>query len=179
VSVASAGSTIGDEGAGHVNEREMVLRNCLPASAERAEVVVPALGALDNPASRAPADAANERRFAASTNVRSYAAPSSCSLADAEVVALVQTQMARSTWATRRAQLDGVEYDADQPHVVDVGSGQSDGNRDAAAVAKDMAFGAELAAIGGIGTGEVPPFGAFTEALSREHQVQSMPRSSS
>jgi len=179
VSVASASGAVGDERAGHVNERQMVLSNRLPANAERAEVVVPAVGALDDPASRPTADAADKWLFAATTNTRHYAAASRFSRADREVVAFVETQMAGSTWPAGRAQLHCIEHDADEPHVVDVGSAQCDGNRDATAVAKDMAFGAELAAIGGIGPGEVPPFGAFTEALSSEHQVQSIPRCSS
>ena len=179
MSIASACGAIGDEGAGHVNEREVVLCDRLPTSAQRAEVVVPAVGALDDPASRTTASAADQRRLATATNVRSHAAPSSFSLASPIVVAFVETEMARATQPARRAQLDGVECNADQPHVIDVGGGQYDRNRDAAAVAKDVAFRTEFAAIGGIGTGEVPPFGAFTEALSREHQVQSMPRCSS
>jgi hypothetical protein len=179
VAIAAAGGAKGNEGAGHMNEREVMRSNRLPTDAQRAEVVVPAIGAFDDPAARATACAADQRRLAAPTDMGSNAALSCLGLADRIVVALIEAEM---TWTTRsawRSQFDRVEHVADHAHVVDVGGGQGDSNRDAAAIAKDMAFGAELAAIGGIGTGEVPPFGALTLALSREHQVQSIPRSAS
>ena len=95
------------------------------------------------------------------------------------VVALVEAEVARSTWTTRRAKRNSVERLSSEPLVVDIGAGQRDGDRDAAPVGKDVALRAKLSTICRIGSGEAPPFGAFTEALSREHQFQSIPRFSS
>ena len=47
---------------------------------------------------------------------------------------------------------------------------QRDCDGNAATVGEDVAFRAKLSTICRIGTGKAPPLGAFTEALSREHQ---------
>lgn len=138
---------------------------------------MPAVGTFYDPAARTPARAADQRWLPATTNVRDDPALSRFGFANGIVVPFVETEMLWTARPARRPQLDGVERDPDHAHVIDVGRGQRDGNRNAASVAKDVAFAAELAAIGGIGTGEVPPFGALMVALSSEHQDQSMPRS--
>lgn len=96
-----------------------------------------------------------------------------------EVVALVEAQMPRATRTTRRTQRHGIQRWRDDALVVHVGAGQHDGDRYATLISQDMTFGAELSAIGRIGARVLPPFGAFTEALSREAHSHAIPRSSS
>src|SRR5689334_14868012 len=95
------------------------------------------------------------------------------------VVAFVETQMRGPSRPTRRMQRNRIERGAGHPFVVLVGPSDRDGERDSSPVGQDVALGAELATIGRVGTGEVPPLGAFTEALSSEAQSQAMPRFSS
>ena len=140
---------------------------------------MPAVGSLDDPAAGTTAHAANECRLAPSTNMRLDTSSSNCSFGILVVVSFVETEVARTTRSSRRSNGHRVERLADHPLVVDVGAGQRNANRDAATIGQYMPFSAELAPIGGIRPCKVPPFGAFTEALSSEHQFQSMPRSSS
>ena len=140
---------------------------------------MPAVGSLDDPAAGTTAHAANECRLAPSTNMRLDTSSSNCSFGILVVVSLVQTDVARAAWTSWRSNRNRVERFANHPLVMDVGPGQRDANRNATPIGQYVAFGAELAPIGGIRSGEGPPFGAFTEALSSEHQFQSMPRSSS
>lgn len=70
---------------------------------------------------------------------------------------------------------NGVERLTDQPFVVNVRSGDLDGQRNTARVSQDMTFDALLGPIGGIGARQVPPLGAFTIALSRLHHCQRIP----
>ena len=150
----------------------------LPADSQRAEVVVPAVGALDHPATR-PAALAFAWLLAAPSKVRLDAARTNSSLSVVIVVTLVETKVLRSTGPARRGDDHGIERLADHPLVVDVRPGQGDAEYDAAPVGDDMAFRSELSTIGRIGPRELPPLGAFTEALSSEAQAHSMPRSSS
>jgi len=162
-----------------MNEGEMVLGFRLPPDAESPVVVMPAIGALHDPAPRPATNAPDQRSLAASTNVRGNAAASSCDLTVFEVVGFIETDVFGTTWTARCTNRYGIERRADHPFVVDVGARQRDANRNASAIRQYVALAAELAPIGGIGPGEVPPFGAFTEALSSDDQFQSMPRSSS
>jgi hypothetical protein len=126
-----------DESASHVNQGQVVSADRFLANAERAEVVVPAVRALDDPATRTTANVAQKRWLTAAPNMRTNAAATDVTLGVRVVVALVEAEVLRSP------------------------------------------FGTKLAAIGRIWPREAPPLGAFTEALSREVQVQSMPRSAS
>jgi hypothetical protein len=161
-----------------VNEREIVLRNDLPANAEGAEVVVPAIGAFDDPAT-GPTFLAASLFLTAATKMEPNTAASDGACGVVVVVAFVEAKIARPTRTPRRPERNGVERFAGEPLVVDVRAGQRDCDRDAPAVGEDVAFRAKLSTICRIGTGKAPPFGAFTEALSREHQFQSIPRFSS
>ena len=161
-----------------MDERQVVLRNRLPSNSEGAEIVVPAVGAFHDPAAR-PTTPTAERILPTATNVRSDPASSDLLFAIRVVVALVEADVARATRPTRRAQRYCVEGLRNHPLVVDVRTGKRNCQRNTASVGQDVALGAELGTIGRIGTCEVPPFGAFTEALSREDQVQSIPRLSS
>jgi len=140
---------------------------------------VPTVGALHDPPAGPAADAADHWFFAAAPDMRSDATASSFRFAVVVIVALIEADVLGAAWAAWCSDRHGVERLADHPLVVDVGASQRDANRDAASIGQYMAFGAELATIGGIGTGEVPPFGAFTEALSSDDHFKSMPRSSS
>lgn len=91
------------------------------------------------------------------------------------IVALVEADILRPSWPSRAANIHGVEGLADHVHVMHVGAGESNGERDSLSVYEDVAFGAEFGAIGRIGPSEVPPFGALTLALSRDVQSHSMP----
>lgn len=164
--------------AGHVYERHVVCRLRLPADSQRPEVVVPAVRALDHPATR-PASLALAWLLAAPSKVRPHAARTNSSLRVVIVVALVETEVLRSTGPARRGDDHGIERLADHPLGVDVRASQRDAEHDTAPVSDDVAFRSQLPTIGRIGPGELPPFGAFTEALSSEAQAHSMPRSSS
>jgi len=147
-----------------------------PADAKRAKVVVPAVRPLDDPSTRATADASDERLLTAAANVWDDATCSGFVLRIGVVVPLVEAQVHRPTRTSRRADEDGVERGAHHPFVVHVRSRQGDGERNASAVGQNVAFAAEFCTIGRIRACELPPFGAFTVALSREVHAQSIPR---
>lgn len=138
---------------------------------------MPAVCAFNNPAARTSARAGDKRLFPWSTNVRDDASFACFVFWIVVVVALVQTQMPGSPRPSRRFYQNGVQGSADHPLVVNVCSGQGDGERDAAAVGQNMSLAAELGPIGRIGTRELPPLGALTMALSSEAQSQSIPLS--
>ena len=140
---------------------------------------MPTIGALDNPAARPSTYASNQRRFSPSTNVRLDASSTNFRFAILIVVSLVEADVVRTARPSWCSNGNRIKRLADHPFVVDVGARQRDANRNASAIRQYVALAAELAPIGGIGPGEVPPFGAFTEALSSDDQFQSMPRSSS
>lgn len=146
---------------------------------QAAEQIVPAVGPLDDPAARLATHTADERLFASPSNVWNDAPIADLSFGIRVVEALVQAEVRRPTRSAWCAEHDSVERRAGHPLVVDVRSGDLDGDRDAARVGQDMAFCAEFCAIGRIGARVVPPFGAFTLALSSEHHFRSTPTRSS
>jgi len=158
-----------------VDERAVALSLPLPANSQAAEVVVPTVGALDHPTARFAAHAANERWFAPAANVRSHAALACLVLAILVVVALVEADVLWSARSTRGSDRDCIKRGAYHPLVVDVRAGQRDGEGDPAPVGQNVAFCAEFSAIGRIGARELPPFGAFTEALSSDAHSKSSP----
>lgn len=162
-----------------MNEREVVGSLALVTNEQTAEAVVPAVGSFDDPAARLSANAAHEWRFSPASNVRDHATIADLALGVRVVEALVEAEIRRATWPTWRAKHDGVERRPGHPLVVDVRGGDLDGDRDAAPVRQDVAFCAEFCAIGRIGARVVPPFGAFTLALSSEHHFRSTPTRSS
>ena len=165
-----------DEGAGEVKEGEVVGANSLPAHEQAAEAVVPGVGALHHPAARLALHAAEQRLLAAAPDVGCDPASPNGSLRIGVVVALVEAEVLRSAGAARRAHDHRVEGLGNEPLVVDVGAGDLGGQRDAASVGQDVAFDATFRAIRRVGAGEVPPFGAFTMALSSEDHFHWMPR---
>ena len=178
MTVPARRSAVRDQRARHVDEREVVLGDRLPANAQRAVVVVPAVRSFDDPATSATAFAA-VRDLAATSEVRLDSTQPHRDLGVAIVVSLVEAELLRPTRTARCSKGHGIERLAGHPLVVDVRAGQRDGDRDAASVGEDVTFRSKFSAISRIGPGELPPFGAFTEALSSEAQAQSMPRCSS
>lgn len=162
-----------------MNQGQVVVAPALPADAQAAKVVVPAIGALDYPATRSTANAAQQRWLAATANVWANAAATYFALGVRVVVALVEAQVAWPARSARCTQWNRVERRAGQPLVVDVGAGERHADGHATLIGQDVTLGAELAPIGRIGAGMIPPLGAFTEALSSEAQSHAIPRSSS
>ena len=92
------------------------------------------------------------------------------------VIAFVEAKMlgaSRPSWSSND---DAVEDLANEPLVMYVGTSNTDRERDAAAICQDVPFDALLGAIRRVWTCVVPPFGAFTEALSSDVHFQSIPR---
>jgi hypothetical protein len=147
-----------------------------PTDKQAAEAVVPGVGSLDDPPSRFAAHAPDKRLLSAATDVRTDTAKPNCGGDVRVVVALVETHVRGATRATRTADGDSVEDLADHRCVRHVGTGDERCDRDAACVGENMALYAAFRPVRRVRTREVPPFGAFTEALSRELHSQSMPR---
>ena len=153
-----------------------MLRDHLPADAQSAEVVVPAVGALNNPAARLlAADWTRESRLAPAADVGPDPASPRLLFWLGVVVPLVEADVLGTARPSRCPERNRVEGLADHVLVVDVGPGERHRQRDSLAVGQYMAFCAEFCTIGRIGPGELPPLGALTLALSSEAQSQSRP----
>lgn len=154
----------------------MIFGGALPPDPQSAKVVMPAVGSFNDPAPRLlAADGASEGGLSPTPNMRPDPASASLAFGLVIVVPFVEAEVLRAAGPSRRTQWNCVERPADHVHVVDVGSRERHRQRDALAVGQDVAFGAEFCAIGRIGAGKVPPFGALTLALSSDAQSHSMP----
>ena len=136
---------------------------------------MPAIGALDYPPPRFPTHAAYKRRFAAPTNVWLHTARKCLLLGIIVVVAFVQTEVFGQHRLEHSPDGNGSECGANHPLVVDVGARQRDREWDSATVGQNVAFCAEFSTIGRTGARDVPPLGAFTEALSSDAHAKSSP----
>lgn len=105
------------------------------------------------------------------------AAPTDRALGRVRVIGLVEAEIVGTPRTSRRSEWNSVEGRLQPPLVVRVRAGQGDRDGYAATVGEDVSLGAKFRAISWIGSCEAPPLGAFTEALSREAQAHSMPRS--
>jgi len=159
-----------------MEEGKVVRAGPFPANQQSAEAIVPGVGALDDPATRPTPYPAQQGLLAAAADVRRDPARSNGGLGVLEVIALVEAQVMGSARAARGTQDHGIERLGDEPLVVDVGAGNLSGQRDAAAIGEDVAFHATFGAIRRVRAREVPPFGAFTMALSSEDHFHWMPR---
>ena len=169
-----------DQGASELNEGEIMVDTPLPSDTQAAKVVVPAVGSFDDPSPRLlAADGAGEGGLSPTPNVLLDATIASLTFGLLVVVPFVQAEILRTSSPSWRTQRNGIKRRAHHVHVVDVGPGERHRQRDALALGQDMAFCAEFCAIGRIGAGEVPPFGALTLALSSDAQSHSMPTLSS
>jgi hypothetical protein len=172
----SQGLPESDESAGEVQESKVMSANPLPAHEQRAKAVVPSVGALHDPAAWLALDAPQQRLLTAASDVRSDPASSDGRLGVGVVVTLVEAEVPGAAGAARSASDHRVERLADEPLVVDVGARDLGGQWDPPTVGQDLAFDAALRAIRGVRASEVPPFGAFTMALSSEDHFHWMPR---
>lgn len=179
MSFSARGGAKGDERRSQVNEGAVVQGFAFPSDAKRAEVVVPAVGSLDDPPARLSSHAPDEWLLASPSNVWDDASIADFAFGVGVVEAFVQAEVRGPTRPARCPKYDGVQRRAGHPLVVDIRCGDLDGDGNAASVGQDVAFGAEFCAIGRIGARVVPPFGAFTLALSSEHHFRSTPTRSS
>ena len=147
-----------------------------PAHEQATESVVPGVGALDDPAARLSAYLADERRLTASPNMRSNPAEPNRGHHVRVVVTLVEAKVLWAPRTARTAHDDGVEHLADDARVRYVRAGDQRCERHAAPVGQNVSFDATFRAVRRVRTREVPPFGAFTEALSRELHFNAAPR---
>lgn len=177
MTIPAGGGPTGDQGAGEVDEGQVVRRFDLPPDAQSTIEVVPTIGSLDDPPPRFTLHAA-QRRLAAPSDVGEDATDPDLAFGVGVVVALVKAEVVWTS-ATAPADRHGVQRLAYHPLVVDVGAAERHPKRDAASVGDDVTLDPALGTIRRVGTREVPPFGAFTMALSSEAQSQAMPRSSS
>jgi len=162
-----------------MEEREVVGALPFVTNDQATEEIVPAVGPLDDPAAGLAADATHEWLFAPPSDVWDDASVADFAFCICVVETLVEAEIRRPTWPARRSKHDGIERGAGHPLVMDVRAGDLDGDGNAACVGQDVAFCAEFCAIGRIGARVVPPFGAFTLALSSEHHLRSTPTRSS
>ena len=148
----------------------------LPAHEQATEAVVPRVRALHDPAPRLSSHLTDQRLLAASSDVRSNSAEANRGRYVRVVVALVEAQV---FWAPRSARAThdhSVEHLADHRGVWHVRAADERCDRYATTVSQDMALYAAFRAVRRVRSREVPPFGAFTEALSRELHFHAIPR---
>jgi hypothetical protein len=148
----------------------------LPAHEQATETVVPRVGAFHDPAPRLSSHLADQRLLATPSDVRSNSAETNRGRYVRVVVALVEAQVFWATRAARATHDDGVEHLADHGGVWHVRAADERCERHAAAVGQNVALYAAFRPVRRIRPREVPPFGAFTEALSRELHFHAMPR---
>ncbi len=153
-----------------MEEAQIVLGPALPPDQQGAEPIVPARGALDDPATGLAVDTADHRRLPAAPDMRLDAAGPHRGLGVGIVVALVETEVAGSARAARRPEDDGIEDCAHLPLVMAVGGGNRDGQRDAPPVSQEVALDPAFGAVRGVRPRLRPPLGAFTSAVSSEAQ---------
>jgi hypothetical protein len=156
-----------------------VSASTLPAYEQSTKAIVPRVGSLDDPSSGLSADNTKQGLLAASSDVGTDTAQSNRGRDVRVVVALVEAQVLGAAWATRAANRHSVEDFADHGSVRHVRTADQRGDRHAAPVGQNVALYAAFRSVRRVRPREVPPFGAFTEALSRELHFQEIPRRSS
>lgn len=137
---------------------------------------MPGVRSLDDPAPRFASNASNERRLSAAADMGRDAACSDGGLDIRVVVAFVEAQVLRAPWTARAAQHHRVKRLSHEPLVMHICAGDLARQRNAATVGKDVALDAALGAIRWIRTGQVPPLGALTIALSSDPHFHWIPR---
>ena len=165
-----------NQSAGEHEKREVVTGFAFPADQKGTVTIVPAVGSFDDPATRFAPNAAKERGLTAAADVRDNASGARFGFGLAVVVAFVETQVHGAANPTTASQWDGVERFSNHPLVVNVGASDLNSQGNTTRIGQHMALDASLGAVRRVGTGQVPPLGALTMALSRLHHFQSMPR---
>lgn len=156
-----------------MTELSVVQRGAFPSNEKPAKLIVPRVGSFNDPSSRLSTNAAEECVLTAAADVRSNLTNANRFLDISVVVSLVETQVLRSPRAACSTQCNGIENRGYHPLVVHVGRGNLQRNRYTPAIGQDVPFRATFRPICGVWARVVPPFGAFTMALSR--LVQSSP----
>lgn len=147
-----------------------------PANEQSPKTIVPGVGALNDPASRLPAHSTDEGLLAAPANVWANTAQANRGSHVWIVVTLVETEVFRSPRPTRATHDNGVEHFADYASVRNVCPCDDRCDGHAAPVGQNVPFNPAFCAVRRIWPREVPPFGAFTEALSNELHFSAAPR---
>jgi hypothetical protein len=148
----------------------------LPTDKQAAKAIVPRVRALHDPAACLAAYLAEQRLLTTPSDVRTNSTQADRRRDVRVVVAFVETKVdraSRPTWATHD---DSNKHFADHRGVGHVRSANERGERHAATIRQDMPFYAAFRAVRRVRPREVPPFGAFTEALSSELHFHAMPR---
>jgi len=162
-----------------MHEGEVILALVFPTNQQAPEPVVPRVGPFHNPAARLAAGAARGRGLALPASVRRDASGAEGGFSVRVVVPLVETEMGWASWPAGRPDHHVVEHLADQPLVVDVRAGHTRSDGHAPAIGQNVPCDTGFRPIGRIGTGLVPPCGAFTMALANAVHVHGMPRRAS
>lgn len=84
--------------------------------------------------------------------------------------------MLGTPWTARTAQDNRIKRVSNEPLVVDVRARDLGRERHAPTIRKNVALDPSLGAIGRVRTGQVPPLGALTIALSSDAHFHWMPR---
>ena len=137
---------------------------------------MPGVRSLDDPTAWLAAKTSDEWWFATPADVRRDAPRSNGRFNVRVVVALVEAKMLRAARTARATQNNRVERGGHEPLVMNVRAGDLCGQRDPTPVREDVTLHAALGTIGRIRTRQIPPFGAFTVALSNELQAHWIPR---
>lgn len=150
--------------------------SALPAHEQAAKAVVPRICSLDDPAPWLSAYDPKQGLLPASSDVRTNSAQPNRRRDVRVVVALVETEVLGAARATRSPNRHSVEDFADHAGVGHVRAADQGGDRHAAPIGQDVSLYAAFRAVRRVRPREVPPFGAFTEALSSELHFHAIPR---
>ena len=172
-----------NDGVGELYEGKIVLCMDFIPYLQAAKQIVPPVGSLDNPAPGFEmwVPSPFRRFFSSGLDV--------CDVATARgrvtqlriVVTFVTTKRLAGFLFRRWAwQNDGIEGGTKLVHVMSIGAGSCDGQRDAVRVGEHVPLGTQFAPVRRVFSRLVPPFtGAETVALSKDWKRQSIPWRSS
>lgn len=111
-----------DERGRKVDEGQVVPRFDFPADQQRAEAIVPAVGALDDPAPWLAVHLAEQRRLALLPDVRDDAAMAHGGVAVAKGIAFVEATVVGTPDATAVLEHHRIERGRQGPFVVQIGA---------------------------------------------------------
>ncbi len=148
----------------------------LPAYEQASEAVVPRVRSFDDPAPRLATDFAEQGLLTAPSDVWSNSAKANRRLDVLIVVAFVEAKVRGTSRPARTTHDNGIEHLVDHACVRDIRAGDERGDRHTASIGQDVPFDAAFRTICRVRPREVPPFGAFTEALSNELHFNATPR---
>jgi hypothetical protein len=159
-----------------LKQGQVVLGFSLPSNQEPTKAVVPAVGALDDPATGYALVPAHQWRLPTTPGVADDAPTPQAIIHDLVVVALIEAAILRaSSLGSGRIGRGPIDRWHCHPHIGHICSAEREPEWDPAPVCEDVPLRPTLGAICGVRAREVPPFGALTMALSREVQFHPMP----